>query len=146
MERTRCSLGYKRAAHCPVASLRNWTQHTGSVARVETEFLSKDDDLIAIANPPEDVTVPAIETLLVVLGTRISRQFCRVCTTTILLVVCCSAVPDCCLLSCKLELTLQCFSGSKYTCLLRSAANPDQSRTDCLLPVGIAFGASGCPP
>lgn len=57
LERNHRVLKYKTPQRQNLASLQNWTEATGSVARAELAYLDKADDLLCLATQTDDVLV-----------------------------------------------------------------------------------------
>ena len=62
-----------------IASLRNWIAGTGAIARVETEFLAKERDLMVLSCEPDEL-LSSLETLLVRLSTWLCTSLRNVST------------------------------------------------------------------
>ncbi|KAK3343400.1 hypothetical protein B0T25DRAFT_554244 [Lasiosphaeria hispida] len=63
LERNHRVLKYEAAQRWNLASLQNWTEATGSVARAELAYLDKADDLLCLATQTDDILV-CLELLL----------------------------------------------------------------------------------
>ncbi len=57
LERNHRVLKYESPQSSDLASLRNWTESTGSLARDELEYLDKDNDLLCLATQPDSFLV-----------------------------------------------------------------------------------------
>lgn len=60
-----------------IVSLHNWIKGTGSVNQEEASFLREEEDLMSIANPPDEVQ-SYFETCVVRAGVKISQALHRV--------------------------------------------------------------------
>ena len=56
-------LSFEAASHRDVMNLQNWVDGNGCIAREETAYLTRADDLLSVT-PPDDSAVPWLESLV----------------------------------------------------------------------------------
>lgn len=74
VQRTCVALNASEATSHAALSLRNWVAGTAGINRVETEFLAKERDLMALTTAPNEALF-SLETFLVRFGTQFCASF-----------------------------------------------------------------------